>query len=75
MCVVSEYINKFFTKGKIIVRSNDTTADQKLFKSIVRSLHVEHSRFVQECTKEKILKIDNQNLIIELIVLPYEIGY
>jgi|WetSurMetagenome_2_1015567.scaffolds.fasta_scaffold161220_2 hypothetical protein len=70
MSVVSEYIDKFFIKGKIIVRSNGVIAesDKKLFNSIVRSLHVEHPRFVEKCTKEKILKIDEQNLIIELIV-------
>lgn len=71
MSHVTNYIEKFFTKGKIVVRHPEKKsfeADQKLFDSVLVRLNIEHPRFVETCLDQNILKIDNKNLIIELIV-------
>jgi len=71
MSLVSNYIEKFFTKGKIVVRHPDKKnheADKKLFNSVLIALKMEHPRFVECCKDQNILKIDKQNLIIELVV-------
>ncbi len=64
----SEYIDKFFTEGKIVVHESTPKESKKIFNSIVRTLHLEHTEFVEKCTSKKILKIDNANLVIELVL-------
>lgn len=71
MSLVASYIDKFFTKGKIVVRDpehNTKEANKKLFNSVLTTLKLEHPRFIECCRDQKILKIDKQNLIIELVV-------
>jgi hypothetical protein len=66
----SKYIKSFFEKGRIIVneKNRNFSENKKMFKSILIELHTEHQKFVEECTRENILMIDHQNLIIELIL-------
>ncbi len=64
----SDYIDKFFTEGKIVIKESTPKESKKIFNSIVKTLHVEHPEFVEKCTSKNILKIDNANLVIELVL-------
>lgn len=71
MSNATNYINKFFSCGKIVVRDIEkktVDADKKLFESILAKLHIEHPKFIETCLNENIINIDNKNLIIELIL-------
>jgi len=63
------YIKSFLEKGKIVINDKHRNfADKKkLFHSVLMQLHLEHPRLVEECTSERILKIDHKNLIIEIV--------
>lgn len=66
----SFYIKSFFEKGRIVI--NDKTKNmsqrERLFRSVLLQLQTEHNKFMEECTRENILKIDHQNLIIEVVL-------
>lgn len=66
----SKYVKAFFEKGRILVNEENKNGieNRKMFKSVLIELHREHEKFVQECTRENILKIDHKNLIIELVL-------
>lgn len=66
----SFYIKSFFEKGRIVIndKTKNTSQKKRLFRSVLLKLHTEHNKFMDECTKENILKIDHQNLIIELVL-------
>jgi len=65
----SNYIKSFFERGRIIINEKTIAENKRMFKSVLIKLNTEHEKFVQECTKENILKIDHKNMIIEVVVL------
>lgn len=67
---VSTYIQSFFEKGRIVFndKSHNKAQKKKLFTSVLVELEKEHKQFLKECNRENILKIDHQNLIIELVL-------
>lgn len=64
----SPYIKSFFEKGRVVFNDESVAQNRQLFKSVLIELHTQHSKFIQECNKENILKIDHKNLIIELVL-------
>jgi len=66
----SHYIKAFFERGRVVFndKTRNKKQNKKLFNSVLVELHVNHPQFIENCTKENILKIDEKNLIIELIL-------
>lgn len=65
----TSYLKLFFEKGKIIFNDQNKVQNKKLFNSVLKELHAQHPQFIEQCTRENILRIDDQLLIIELTTL------
>lgn len=65
----TDYLKLFFERGKIVFNhATNIEENKRMFRSVLIQLHVDHPKFVTECTSENILKIDDKNLIIELVM-------
>lgn len=68
--IPTNYLKSFFEKGRVIFndKTKNLAQNKRLFRSVLVQLQTDHPEFTQEFIKENKLKIDHQNLIIELVL-------